>query len=140
MYPGRHMITCDCGQVSLDCNDPDEVVFTCQQKCAAQQGGSQQGGSQQGEGGSQQGEGGYQQGGRQSASQQSGYQQEAYAQQAPPQQASPQLPCPWEQLADQNGAVYYSNPQTGEAQWEAPQLTPQQGQGEYREYPQQGGY
>ena len=135
MYPGRHTTVCDCGQVSLDCNDPNEVVFTCQQKCAAQQGGSQQG-----EGGYQQGEGGYQQGGRQSASQQSGYQQEAYAQQAPPQQASPQLPYPWEQLADQNGAVYYSNPQTGEAQWEAPQLTPQQGQGEYREYPQQGGY
>ena len=101
--------------MSLDCNDPDEVVFTCEQKGAAPQGGSQQ-------------------------SAQSGYQQNEYAQQAPPQQASPQLPYPWEQLADQNGAVYYSNPQTGEAQWEAPQLTPQQGQGEYREYPQQGGY
>jgi len=132
---GEGLVLSDGDQVSLDCNDPNEVVFTCQQKCAAQQGGSQQG-----EGGYQQGEGGYQQGGRQSASQQSGYQQEAYAQQAPPQQASPQLPCPWEQLADQNGAVYYSNPQTGEAQWEAPQLTPQQGQGEYREYPQQDGY
>ena len=106
MYPGRHTTVCDCGQVSLDCNDPNEVVFTCQQKCAAQQ----------------------------------GSQQEEYAQQAPPQQASPQLPYPWEQLADQNGAVYYFNPQTGEAQWEAPQLTPQQGEYMYREYPQQGGY
>ena len=117
--------------MSLDCNDPDEVVFTCEHKGAAPRGGSQQR------------EGGYLQGGGQSASQQSaqsGYQQSEYAQQAPPQQASPQLPYPWEQLADQNGAVYYSNPQTGEAQWEAPQLTPKQGQGEYREYPEQGGY
>ena len=31
------------------------------------------------------------------------------------------LPYPWEQLADQNGAVYYSNPQTGEASWDPPQ-------------------
>lgn len=121
MYPGRHMLICDCVQVSLDCNDPDEAVFTCEQKSAAQQGGDQQGGGQ-------------------SASEQSsGYQQEEYAQQAAAQQASPQLPYPWEQLADQNGAVYYYNPQTEEAQWEAPQLTPRQGQGEHREYPQEGG-
>ena len=37
------------------------------------------------------------------------------------QQGQPQLPYPWEQLADQNGQVYYSNPLTGEASWDPPQ-------------------
>ena len=41
--------------------------------------------------------------------------------QAAPQQAAPQLPYPWVQLADQNGAPYYSNPLTGEASWDPPQ-------------------
>jgi len=31
------------------------------------------------------------------------------------------LPYPWEQLADQDGNVYYFQPLTGEAQWELPQ-------------------
>lgn len=31
------------------------------------------------------------------------------------------LPYPWEQLVDQNGAAFYSNPETGVVQWEAPQ-------------------
>ena len=55
---------------------------------------------------------------------QGGYQQNDYAQ--------PQLPHPWQQLLDQNGAVYYYNAQTGESSWDYPQ---QQGG-----YPQQGGY
>ena len=126
---GCHLAAFACGQVSLDCNEPDEVVFTCQ-KCAARQGGSQQREAH--------GEGGYRQGGGQSASQQSGYLQDEYAQQA----AQQQLPYPWVQMADQDGALYYSNPLTGEAQWEAPHFTPQPGQGvdDYRQYPQQGGY
>ena len=126
---GHHLAAFACGQVSLDCNEPDEVVFTCQ-KCAARQGGSQQREAH--------GEGGYRQGGGQSASQQSGYLQDEYAQQA----AQQQLPYPWVQMADQDGALYYSNPLTGEAQWEAPHFTPQPGQGvdDYRQYPQQGGY
>ena len=55
--------------------------------------------------------------------QQGGYaQQGGSAQQSgSAQQGQPQLPYPWEQLADQNGAVYYSNPQTGEASWDPPQ-------------------
>ena len=44
------------------------------------------------------------------------------------QHAQPQLPYPWEQLVDQNGAIYYSNPQTGAASWDPPQA----------EYPHQG--
>ena len=67
----------------------------------------------------QQGQGGYPQGSR-------------YA-----QQGQPELPYPWEQLTDQNGHAYYSNPQTGESQWDPPQQGsyPQRG-----DYPQQGGY
>ena len=104
------------------------MVFTCQ-KCSARQGSRQR---------EAHGKGGYRQGGGQSASQQSGYLQDEYAQQA----AQQQLPYPWVQMADQDGALYYSNPLTGEAQWEAPQFTPQPGQGvdDYRQYPQQGGY
>ena len=43
-----------------------------------------------------------------------------------PQQS--ELPYPWEQLLDQNGAVYYCNPRTGETAWDPPQqghLAPQ---------------
>ena len=96
---GESLVLNDGDQVSLDAQDPDAAIFTCE---AAQQGGSeQQGGSVQ--------QGGYaQQGG---SAQQSGS----------AQQGQPQLPYPWEQLADQNGAVYYSNPQTGEASWDPPQ-------------------
>ena len=50
----------------------------------------------------QQGQGGYPQG------------SSSYAQQR-------QLPYPWEQLTDQSGQAYYSNPQTGESQWDPPQ-------------------
>ena len=32
-----------------------------------------------------------------------------------------QLPYPWEQLVDPNGAIYYSNPQTGVSSWDPPQ-------------------
>ena len=72
---GESLVLNDGDQVSLDCQDPEAAVFTCE---AAQQGGSvQQGGSAQ-------------QGG-------------------------------WEQLTDQNGQVYYSNPQTGQTQWDPPQ-------------------
>ena len=67
----------------------------------------------------QQGQGGYPQGSR-------------YA-----QQGQPELPYPWEQLTDQNGHAYYSNPQTGESQWDPPQQGGSQQQGGY---PQQGGY
>jgi len=110
LQKGDQVALTDGDQISLDCNDPEAAVFVCQ-GTATQQGGGQQGGHQQ--------EGG-------------GYaQQDPYAQQAQPQQpqaqqaqqAQPQqgqLPYPWEQLADQNGNIYYSNPQTGEASWEPP--------------------
>ena len=67
----------DGDQISLDCNDPEAAVYTCEEQ----------------------------------AQEQGAAQQDTYA----------QLPYPWEQLADQEGNVYYSNTQTGESQWEAPQ-------------------
>ena len=63
----------DGDQVSLDCNDAEAAVYTCEEQGAMQQ--------------------------------------DIYA----------QLPYPWEQLADQEGNVYYSNTQTGESQWGPPQ-------------------
>ena len=81
--------------MSLDVHEPDAAVFTCE---AAEQGG-----------GSVQQSGGY-------AQQASHVQQSDYA-----QQGQAQLPYPWVQLADQNGAPYYSNPLTGEASWDPPQ-------------------
>ena len=95
-------------------HEPDAAVFTCE---AAEQGAcAQQGGSVQQSGGSVQ-QGGYMQ--QASYVQQSDYvQQASYAQQG---QAQAQLPYPWVQLADQNGAPYYSNPLTGEASWDPPQ-------------------
>ena len=48
-----------------------------------------------------------------------------------------QLPYPWQQLTDHIGQVYYSNPQTGESQWDPPQQGNSQQQGGY---PQQGSY
>ena len=87
----------------MDVHEPDAAVFTCE---AAEQGG-----------GSVQQAGGYAQ--QASYVQQSDYvQQASYAQQG---QAQAQLPYPWVQLADQNGAPYYSNPLTGEASWDPPQ-------------------
>ena len=68
----------DGDQISLDCNDPEAAVYTCEEQAQQEQGAAQQ---------------------------------DTYA----------QLPYPWEQLADQEGNVYYSNTQTGESQWEAPQ-------------------
>jgi len=112
---GESLVLSDGDQVSLDVNQPDGAVFTCQDETAMQQS--------------------------------KGYPEEAYTQQQRQgQQAQGQLPYPWEQLVAQNGAVYYSNPQTGEASWEPPQqggYNPQQGgyipqQGGYN--PQQGGY
>ena len=91
---GESLVLNDGDQVSLDAQDPDGAIFTCE---AAQQGGSEQ-----------------QQGG---SAQQGGYEQQGGS----AQQGQPQLPYPWEQLADQNGQVYYSNPQTGEASWDPPQ-------------------
>jgi len=67
----------DGDQVSLDCNDAEAAVYTCEEQ----------------------------------AQEQGAMQQDTYA----------QLPYPWEQLADQEGNVYYSNTQTGESQWEPPQ-------------------
>jgi hypothetical protein len=55
------------------------------------------------------------------AAQQGGYAQQGQSQQGQTQQGQTQLPYPWVQLADQNGAVYYSNPLTGEASWDPPQ-------------------
>lgn len=52
-----------------------------------------------------------------------------------------QLPFPWEQLVDQNGQVYYSNPQTGVTSWDPPPAeSGQQDQGGYAndQYAQQG--
>ena len=88
-------------------HEPDAAVFTCE---AAQRGGSAQ----------QSGEYAQQSGYAQQASyaQQSGYAQQGQALQG---QARAQLPYPWVQLADQNGAPYYSNPLTGEASWDPPQ-------------------
>lgn len=96
-------------QVSLDCSDPESAVFmvylctcqsnmcTCRSSPRYQQGGSmQQGGSVQQSGSVQQDGSGEEQG-------------------------QPQLPYPWQVLVDQNGTVYYSNPQTGEASWDPPQ-------------------
>lgn len=83
-------------------NEDDE-----QQGCSAQQGGYEQ---QRGSSGS------YQQGGLSYQQDAHGYQQGDSAQQGQPYE----LPYPWVQLADQNGAVYYSNPQTGEASWDPP--------------------
>jgi len=83
-------------------NEDDE-----QQGCSAQQGGYEQ---QRGSSGS------YQQGGLSYQQDAHGYLQGDSAQQGQPYE----LPYPWVQLADQNGAVYYSNPQTGEASWDPP--------------------
>ena len=83
-------------------HEPDAAVFTCE---AAEQGG-----------GSVQQAGGYAQQGGEYAQQASYAQQSGYA-----QQGQAQLPYPWVQLADQNGAPYYSNPLTGEASWDPPQ-------------------
>ena len=92
----------DGDQISLECNDPEGAVFACEEDSALQQGTyDRQGGFAQ-QGGQQQQSGDAQYGGQE---QQGGY----------------VLPYPWEQLADQDGAVYYSNPATGEAQWDPPQ-------------------
>ena len=96
--------------MSLDVHEPDAAVFTCE---AAEQGAY----AQRGGGSAQQG--GYMQ--QASYAQQSGYALQAQAQQAQAQQGQAQLPYPWVQLADQNGAPYYSNPLTGEASWDPPQ-------------------
>jgi len=88
-------------QVSLDCKDPDNTVFTCQEKSVMQQGTPLLGGlAAEGHG-------------------------------------EPQLASPWEQVADQNGAVYYINPQTGEAQWDPPQ---QASHSQRLDYPHEGNY
>ena len=108
--------------MSLDAQDPDAAVFTCEaaeQRAYAQQSdyAQQSGGSVQQGGYAQQSD--YAQHG--SYTQQGQAQQGGYAQQAPQQQALQQLPYPWVQMADQNGALYYSNPLTGEASWDPPQ-------------------
>ena len=76
-------------------HEPEAAVFTCE---AAELGAE------------------YAQRGGGSAQQASYVQQSDYA-----QQGQAQLPYPWVQLADQNGAPYYSNPLTGEASWDPPQ-------------------
>ena len=55
---GDSLLLTDGDQVSVDCNDPEGAVFTCQEQSAAQQGG---GYSQQNGGYEQQGGGGYSQ-------------------------------------------------------------------------------
>ena len=69
LQKGDSLVLSDGDQVSLDAKDPENTVFTCQERDANQQ-----------------------------------------------------LPHPWEQLVDQNGDKYYYNSQTGEAQWDSPQL------------------
>ena len=126
-------------QVSLDVSDPEAAVFTCY-LCACQSNLCTCPASpryQQGDawacskavhpattmGGASTSNADEQQCG---AAQQDGYEQQGgYQQGGPPQQQGQpyslyELPHPWEQLADQNGAVYYSNPQTGEASWDPP--------------------
>ena len=91
LQDGESLVLAESDQISLDCNDPDGAIFVVERQA-------------QGE----------------SAMRQGGGQQGGYAQQGRQLQAQPQLPYPWEKLVDQNGAVYYSNPQTGEASWEPP--------------------
>ena len=95
---GDSLLLTDGDQVSVDCNDPEGAVFTCQEQSAAQHGGGhlqqvQQGGGHPQQNGcyDQQGGGGH-----------------------------PQLPYPWEQLVDVHGAAYYYQPQTGQSSWDAP--------------------
>lgn len=77
-------------QVSLDCNAPASAVFTCQDQMAQQLGGHRQHEESYGHGHTLQG-----------------------------QEQPQELPYPWEQLVDGSGAVYYSNPLTGESSWDA---------------------
>jgi len=91
---GESLVLSEFDQVSLDCHDPEAAVFTltCEndEPCQAASYGQQQGGY--------------------------GQQQGGYG-----QQDQPQLLHPWEAVVDhQSGRVYYSNPQTGQAQWEPP--------------------
>jgi len=59
--------------------------------------------------------------------QQGDSQQQGYGQQ---QQGLSQLPSPWQQQADQQGNVYYYNPQTGVSQWDPPHQGGYTGHGE----------
>jgi hypothetical protein len=56
-----------------------------------------------------------------------GQAQQGYGQQ---HQGLSQPPPPWQQQADQQGNVYYYNPQTGVSQWEPPQQGGYTGHGE----------
>ena len=113
---GESLVLSDGDQVSLDVNQPEGAVFTCQDETAMQQ------------------SRGYQRDYAQQQQQQQGQQHQ--------QQQQGQLPYPWEQLIDQSGAVYYSNPHTGEASWDPPLqgvYNPQQ-QGGYNPHQQGTGY
>lgn len=100
----RHILS-DGDQVSLDWQDPEAAVFTCQVQAAMQQGGyEQQGYAQQGNG-------------------QSGYTQQGFPNQ--------RLPAGWTAGVDpSSGGTYYYNEQTGQSQWEPPTEPPMQ-QGGY---------
>lgn len=119
----------DGDELSLDCNDPEGAVFVCQDMSSSAVHPDTQ--RLQDEVAMRQGE----QGGD--------------------AQGQPLLPYPWEQLVDENGALYYSNPQTGELSWNPPQPGgyPQQDQQQYGQtfdqqqygqqqegYPQHDGY
>jgi len=97
LYAEEQHVLADGDQVSLDCNDPEAAVFTCQVDYAQPEGYAQQ---QQG----------YVQ-----QQQDFAQQQQAYAQQ--------ELPAGWVMGIDEaSGATYYYNQQTGQSQWE-PQLS-----------------
>ena len=109
----RHILT-DGEQISLDWQEPEAAVFSCQLVSAMPQQGeyAQQGGHAQQSGHAQQ-----------EYAQQHGYTQQGYTQ---------ALPAGWITGVDQaSGATYYFNEQTGQSQWEPPQPGGQ---------PQQGGY
>lgn len=77
LYKDESQVLSSGDQVSLDCNDPEAAVFSCEQEGALPR---------------------------------SGYEQ----------QGQQQLPHPWLEQFDQDGRVFYSNPQTGVAQWDRP--------------------
>ena len=76
LYSGQSQYLSDGTQISLDCNNPENAVFTCQNEAAMQQGGAQQQAGYEQQGGYPPQQGGYEQGGYQQDQQQGGYPQQ----------------------------------------------------------------
>ena len=103
IYKNQMHVLSDGDQISLDCNDPDDAVFTCHVAGAMGQSAHAQQQDQQGY-----------------AQQQGCAQQQGYA--PPPQGYAQGLPPGWTSGIDQaSGATYYYHEQTGQSQWEYPQ-------------------